>query len=1137
MGSDAIGTIVVPGAIALLLLGVFSYLYRQSREAYFRAWQLAWLVYTLRFGLVAFRFGEYSDPALTAAASHWALAWLSSLMFIFTVLCILVSTDLLEDRFRMRGRYLAIGLTLAAWSLLDATRKGPMAASVPHIYASAALSALLIFSGIRFWRVAQRREMPSYQVLSFALWFWAVLVSLVQFHDFFSDHPLWTKLSHVLGPVPQMLLGIAMVMVLFENERRNVQENLLEFSRLDKMMEGPLEAEDAAPHLQKLLDRLIALLGLERGMICIRQELRDVFPTVERGVSRNVAEVIERQSGADCFAEVAIAAGGVAVVRNLDQQLAALPDERRAKALPIRTAFGAEGIEAFTVTALRTADRNIGALIFPHGRQASLSASRLKLLKALAAQISMTLQHYLVVRESQRRSGEYQLLTHIGQAVSSRLDADEILQSIYKGLSQLFDVQNFYVAFRDGNSVRFDLEIEEGLAVPKRSRPWANGISEHIISTGKPLLVRENMNEVRAQIGVVPMGRPSRSFCGVPIFRGAEAIGVMAVLSCEREGVFGERDLHVLETAAGQLAVAMENARLFAEEQRRAKYLGFLNNVSKTAISSDDAERMLEEIVREVQQNFRYDHIGIGILDYGTKELEIKAEAGTTAKALGKRIPLGVGVLGRVARTNEMALEQSSGTGRLLGILPDARSILCMPLRYGETLLGVLNIESTSENAFAQQEVLILQTFADLLATALHNAFVFQKMQQHAITDGLTGIKTRRYFSESLSSEWKRASRSGRPFSVVLIDLDKFKAVNDTMGHLEGDLVLTRIGRLLEQKCRQSNIVARYGGDEFVVLMPETSIEQAQILAERLRLWIATDPMLNERKITGSFGVATFPLHGASIEDIIRVADAGMYVSKRAGGNRVSTVEEFHEGEAVAQQKALVSSYVEGFLRREHTSPDSADELVQTLTKLGNAVKDGRNAEALTEAVMALTRAAEAREVYCSGHGDAVARYAEAIGREMKMSPEELADLTLAARIHDIGKIVIPEHILNKAGALSVEEYKMVKTHAEIGGRIVATMPGSARLASYVRHHHERFDGRGYPEGLKGEAIPLGARIIAAAEVFTNITLERPYAPTRNTQQALEELEQLSGSQFDGVVVRVLIDQVRGQKPARVGRG
>src|SRR2546421_7356092 len=157
-----------------------------------------------------------------------------------------------------------------------------------------------------------------------------------------------------------------------------------------------------------------------------------------------------------------------------------------------------------------------------------------------------------------------------------------------------------------------------------------------------------------------------------------------------------------------------------------------------------------------------------------------------------------------------------------------------------------MNVKSKNEDAFTPQDVLIMNTLADLLATALHNAFVFQKLQQQSITDGLTGIKTRRFFWEALSSEWKRASRSGRPFSVVLMDLDKFKEVNDTLGHLEGNLVLARVGRLLEQKCPQSNVVARYGGDELMILMPETGMEQAQILAERLRLWSFTGPNLYE---------------------------------------------------------------------------------------------------------------------------------------------------------------------------------------------------------------------------------------------------------------------------------------------------
>src|SRR6202158_639532 len=345
---------------------------------------------------------------------------------------------------------------------------------------------------------------------------------------------------------------------------------------------------------------------------------------------------------------------------------------------------------------------------------------------------------------------------------------------------------------------------------------------------------------------------------------------------------------------------------------------------------------MMADIVGHIQKNFSFDHIGIGLLDYSTKEIEIKAEAGITAQALGKRIPLGVGILGRVARTGEAALVQTTSEAQLQGVLPGARSVLCIPIAYGESLLGVLNVESHQEDAFSPEDVLIMQTLADLLATALHNSFVFQKLQQQSITDGLTGIKTRRFFFEALSSELKRASRSGRPISVVLMDLDKFKGVNDTKGHLEGDLVLARVGRLLEQKCRQSNVVARYGGDEFIILMPETGVEQAQVLAERLRLWLSTDPMLQEHFITGSFGVASFPVHGFTAEEIIRIADAGMYVSKHAGGDRVSLTDQPESSEHGAVQRQLIAGYIEGFLHREHTGPEHLDELLGTLRKLSS---------------------------------------------------------------------------------------------------------------------------------------------------------------------------------------------------------
>src|SRR3954470_3980904 len=395
MSSALVSIIVVPGIVALFLCGLFTYLYSQSRESYFRAWQVGWILYLGHYLFIGLYYGKFTDA--------WQLNWAAQVFTAGTVLCILASTYMTERRASLGWMYGALALVAIGWSGWDAySARGEGRAPV----SSAVFVAVVLFwSAYRFWSSSATRQALGYRILSIAIAFWGVLQLSLQFHTLFEKY-LGT-VGHFLGPLPQMLLGIAMVMVLFEGERRNVQDNLLEFSRLDAVMEEPVEAEDAAPHLQKLLDRLIALLGLERGMICIRTELRDVFPTVERGVSRNVADVIERQSGADCFAEVAQAGGGIAVVRNLDQQLASLPDDRRAKALPIRAAFSSEGIEAFTVAALRTSDRNIGALIFPHSQHTALSTSRIKLLKALAAQIAMTLQHYLTVRESQRRSNEY----------------------------------------------------------------------------------------------------------------------------------------------------------------------------------------------------------------------------------------------------------------------------------------------------------------------------------------------------------------------------------------------------------------------------------------------------------------------------------------------------------------------------------------------------------------------------------------------------------------------------------------------------------------------------------------------------------------------------------------------------------
>ena len=1117
------GTVLVPGLVAFAFLLVFAYLKRQSSERYFRTWQWFWFANTAYYGLqFAFNSHAHASYYLTLARS----------VELCGAVALFISARYFSKSDPPAWPRHIVTAALVYWTALEIVvpiREGLR----PYLHSWMAVLVVLLMATIEYARVAYQRDSAGLEWMSGAITLWIVMLAGKEIPDSLAIGRLLHHLAEYTELLPLLLLGTAMVVVLFDDERRVIQDNALAFSSLDVDPTTPLTREQVKPSIDALLERLMGVLHLEQAVLYISEPWRGSLPSVSRGFGVDFVHKLESNDAGDFLADLAFRRGGFVTVRSLDELRGPMRSTGNRGLSSLVTALKDEGISGMSAVCLQTRERNMGVVIFPHPRKQVFSASRLRLLLSLSMQVGMTLENYLLVHDAQRRTKEFELLTQIGQVISSRLDPDEVLAAVHRELGRLFDTSNFYVAFAEGEELRYEYEVVRNERQPKRGRKSKNGLSEFVIRTGQPILIRSDMKRVTHRLGIENSDHPASCYVGVPIRIGGMSCGVVAALNFEREFAYEQRDVEVLNTAAGQVAVAIENARMFAHEQRRARYLSFLNNVSQTAISSQNAESMLDEIVGQIQNNFNFDHIGIGILDYATKEIEIKAEAGTTAHAKGKRVALGVGVVGRVARTGDLSLVQDTAASHLSGILPDSRSALCIPISYAETLLGVLNIESRRENAFTDEDTLLLRTLADLLATALHNAFVFQKMQQQSITDGLTGIKTRRFFLESLQSEWKRASRSTRPFSVVMIDLDKFKQVNDTMGHLEGDLVLARIARLLEQKCRQSNVVARFGGDEFVILMPETGIDQAQVLAERLRLWIATDPMLSEHQITGSFGVATYPLHGSSIEDIMRVADAGMYVSKHAGGNKVATADEFIEGQNSLVQRQMINTYVEGFLQREHYGPEYTTELLAALTKFAKN-EAGGNRETMMDAILALNRASESRELYASGHGEQVARYVETIARELGIQGRELQDLLFAARIHDVGKIVVPEKILNKPAMLTEDEHYLIAMHAHVGAEIVDTIPDSQNVRLMVRHHHEAFDGSGYPDGLKGEQIPLFARIISVAEAYTSMLVDRSYRTARSQADAVRELESRSGSQFDGMLVRILIRQFKAE---RIGSG
>jgi diguanylate cyclase (GGDEF)-like protein/putative nucleotidyltransferase with HDIG domain len=352
------------------------------------------------------------------------------------------------------------------------------------------------------------------------------------------------------------------------------------------------------------------------------------------------------------------------------------------------------------------------------------------------------------------------------------------------------------------------------------------------------------------------------------------------------------------------------------------------------------------------------------------------------------------------------------------------------------------------------------------------------------------------------------------------LDLDGFKQVNDRNGHLEGDKVLTAVANLLNDQVRQSNVVARYGGDEFAIMLPETRTEQAEILAERLRANIASDRYLAAHGVTASFGIATFPVHGPTQEEILRVADSGMYLAKHQEGNRVCVASLALVSAAGNWERKLLEAYLGVTMKRMFsTGPEAFEHYLERFRDV--MLKGDGEAPSLLDTVTALAFAIDAKDHYTQGHSQAVSRLAAQIARQLGLSDVAIEEIRLGGILHDIGKIGVPEAILNKPSRLTPQEYEVVKTHSARGAEILEPLKVKAieRIRGMVRHHHEMVDGRGYPDRLKGEGIPLGARIICVADSFDSMISERAYTRGRSIGEALEELRRCSGTQFDSGIV------------------
>ncbi len=478
-------------------------------------------------------------------------------------------------------------------------------------------------------------------------------------------------------------------------------------------------------------------------------------------------------------------------------------------------------------------------------------------------------------------------------------------------------------------------------------------------------------------------------------------------------------------------------------------------------------------------------------------------------------------------------IEAPDGQAGLQLILQDHPKVVlcdwCMPTMDGPTLLQHLRADAGAAGTFfimmtahdaATRKYEALEAGADdyltkpvdlrelsaRLRVGLRTWEMQRRLQQAAVTDALTGLYNHDHLNRILENEWKRSRRYGSPMSLIMMDIDYFKAVNDTYGHLVGNDVLEAVARILRSTTREVDTLGRFGGDEFAVVAPEATLDDAAALAERIRLNVCDQlgvESIRDHIITVSLGVASAEdPRVRTPAELVELADRALYVSKRYGRNQVCMARDVEEeGDQLA---AMIQT-------------QEVEELRKRVAVLSVQTK-----EVYVQSVRALVQALEEKDPYTAQHSMNVGYYAEQLAQNLGCGEALALSVRNAALLHDVGKVGIPDRILLKPSRLTELEQRVMQQVPLISTRIIDHLHILESELQIIRHQREHFDGQGHPAGLKGEQIPVGARILLVADAFDAMTTDRVYRKRRSIEKALDELQRCAGTQFDPRVVRSL---------------
>jgi diguanylate cyclase (GGDEF)-like protein/putative nucleotidyltransferase with HDIG domain len=612
-------------------------------------------------------------------------------------------------------------------------------------------------------------------------------------------------------------------------------------------------------------------------------------------------------------------------------------------------------------------------------------------------------------------------------------------------------------------------------------------------------LIRENLSILPEFLGLWQQEKDVIEKMGIevfmPLISRERLIGIL-VLDRKKSGLYTLEDFGLLENITGRVAVSIEKEYLREQLKEREEELSIINRSSVIITSSLDIQRIYDSFIKELKRVVDVDWAAIAVIE-GPEIyfMAISTEIGSPWR-VGERIPLKGTATEWVAAhrkpiiNSDLSVETQFTTGKY-HLQHSIRSIAYLPLIITDQVIGTLIVASRNPDAYKSRHLKLLEQLASQVSMPIENARVYAKTEHMARVDSLTGLLNRRSLDEVLPREIGRHSRYGGIFSLIILDLDSFKSLNDNFGHLAGDEVLRQIGSIMRNSIREADQAFRYGGDEFAVLLPQTPISAALKVADRIRQQTYATIEMNSTPVSLSLGLACWPADGVGSEDVIAAADTALYQAKRSHGNRSVCFS--------ADLKPLMAS------------------------KSSSTESQGSSA---ISAIFALAATVDSRSLLTHDHSKQVHDYAIAVAETMGLDPLEINRLGTCALLHDIGKIGISDEILNKREALNEDEWKMIKTHPTLGAAIASHSSQLYPCVQGILHHHEKYNGEGYPDGLKGEEIPLESRILAIADSFAAMTSMRSYSVALSYEDAVEELKSEAGKQFDPGLISIFLQAV-----------